>query len=56
MGRKRFVWFWLAAIILVVAASGVALANGIHGDQARALKYGGPFEYFKAGAVHMLTG
>ncbi|MGO4684553.1 HupE/UreJ family protein [Hyphomicrobium sp. 2TAF46] len=43
----------IAAFCLTMSA---AFAHGIHGDQARMLKYGGPLSYFWAGATHMLTG
>ena len=44
------------AAVVVMFLSDAVQAHGIHGDQARILKYGGPYNYFKAGAVHMLTG
>ena len=46
----------LILILAICAASGVALAHGIHADQIRTIKYGGPLEYFWVGAKHMLTG
>ncbi len=46
----------LLLILAICAASGVALAHGIHADQIRTIKYGGPLEYFWVGAKHMLTG
>ena len=46
----------LMLILAICAASGVALAHGIHADQIRTIKYGGPLEYFWVGAKHMLTG
>lgn len=33
-----------------------AHAHGIHADQLRTIKYGGPLDYFWIGAKHMLTG
>ena len=44
------------AAIVVPCLSDAVQAHGIHGDQARTLKYGGLYEYFKVGAIHMLTG
>jgi HupE / UreJ protein len=50
----------VALAVTVLAASsvtfGAALAHGIHGDQANAIKYGGPLDYFWVGAKHMLSG
>lgn len=46
----------LMLILAMCAASEVALAHGIHADQLRTIKYGGPLEYFWVGAKHMLTG
>jgi hydrogenase/urease accessory protein HupE len=44
------------AAALCLAALSVAEAHGIHADQLRTIKYGGPLEYFWVGATHMLTG
>ncbi|MFN0218216.1 MAG: HupE/UreJ family protein [Hyphomicrobium sp.] len=46
----------LLLILAICATSGVALAHGIHADQIRSIKYGGPLDYFWLGATHMLTG
>ena len=46
----------LLCVMILITCSATAWAHGIHADQVRALSRGGPFEYFKAGAIHMLTG
>jgi hypothetical protein len=42
---------WLCCVVISTAN-----AHGIQAEQARVLAHGGPFDYFKAGAIHMLTG
>lgn len=46
----------LVALWVFCIATNTAHAHGIQAEQARVLAHGGPIDYFKAGAIHMLTG